>query len=333
MKKLILHIGSEKTGTTTIQHFCNNNRTLLREQNIYYPKVGFCDFAHFSLIAPFHPIDNNGAKLEFAPGEKYDIRQEWQPVKDIFDSHKNVTVLISAEHFSSRLRKAGITQLKETIEWLGKDIKVEILFYVRRQDSYFSSWYSTHIKAGGKLTIDEAYEMRLQQHWFYNYFYIAECWAEQFGRQAISIKVFEKEQMPDGLLESFADAAGFTINNDFNMLVNDDNISWSPKMLSLARKVNELNSVNLIPYRYQKLNKIAQLVNDNNTPLISPQRSDEILQRYKESNENLARVYLDRPDGRLFENNKIKVSDEWAEPAEISSEEILQVLLELTKKF
>ena len=84
MKKLILHIGFEKTGTTYLQRFCKINREQLERQNIIYPKVGFSPLAQFSLVAPFHPIDNNGMRLEFAPEREYSIEGEWGDIKKIF---------------------------------------------------------------------------------------------------------------------------------------------------------------------------------------------------------------------------------------------------------
>ena len=41
-KKIILHIGFPKTGTTTIQNFLHERRTiLLREKKILYPSLDF----------------------------------------------------------------------------------------------------------------------------------------------------------------------------------------------------------------------------------------------------------------------------------------------------
>ena len=38
MIRLLLHIGTEKTGTTTIQHFCTDHRRELLAQGILYPR-------------------------------------------------------------------------------------------------------------------------------------------------------------------------------------------------------------------------------------------------------------------------------------------------------
>ena len=37
--RLILHIGTHKTGTSSLQLFCRNNRKALLEHGIFYPKT------------------------------------------------------------------------------------------------------------------------------------------------------------------------------------------------------------------------------------------------------------------------------------------------------
>lgn len=37
MKTLYIHIGTSKTGTTSLQHFCTENEKLFEEQRYMYP--------------------------------------------------------------------------------------------------------------------------------------------------------------------------------------------------------------------------------------------------------------------------------------------------------
>ena len=56
LKKLILHIGVHKTGSTAIQSFLYRNNTLLNEQGFYMPDYLFCS-------------ENKPARMESAPIE------------------------------------------------------------------------------------------------------------------------------------------------------------------------------------------------------------------------------------------------------------------------
>ena len=48
MSEIILHVGTHKTGTTTIQDTLFHNRELLRARGVVYPRIG--------LIAPHHNL-------------------------------------------------------------------------------------------------------------------------------------------------------------------------------------------------------------------------------------------------------------------------------------
>ena len=41
MKTLYLHIGTPKTGTTSLQHFCHDNQQKLAEKGYFYPEFDF----------------------------------------------------------------------------------------------------------------------------------------------------------------------------------------------------------------------------------------------------------------------------------------------------
>ncbi|WP_444888131.1 hypothetical protein [Microbulbifer sp. JMSA008] len=328
MKKLIIHIGTEKTGTTSIQHFCAENRLLLKEQGLIYPEVGFCDFAHFSLVAPFHSLDNGGRELEFAPKKKYVAEKEWDRIKKIFNGNSHAKVLISAEHFSSRLKHRGISALKETIGWLGEDIEVEIVIFVRRQDKYFQSWYSTHIKAGGTLTFDEAFESRKSDKWFFDYYNLVNIWASYFGKESIKLGVFEKGQMKDGLFSEFCNLIDVELHEEFNFDVVDDNFSWPARYLEFARLVNlGCFGDNLNNRRYKVLDKLSRYFEDDRNPLISPEQVRCLLDSYKQSNYSLATEYLGRSSGELFFDSEPSLNSSWEKPSALEIEDISDVLV------
>jgi len=52
MARVVLHIGTHKTGTTTIQHVFARNREILQEAGLIYPEVGRQP-GHHALIAPW----------------------------------------------------------------------------------------------------------------------------------------------------------------------------------------------------------------------------------------------------------------------------------------
>ena len=87
--KLILHVGSHKTGTTSIQAALAENRQWLQDENFTYPKLSDTsnshnELAHMLAVAPADEID----------GIRRLIRQSAAP---------NSTMILSAEEFSARI--------------------------------------------------------------------------------------------------------------------------------------------------------------------------------------------------------------------------------------
>ena len=96
--KAFLHIGTEKTGTTTIQHFFAHNRSNLLEDGFLYP---------------YSPGEANHTKLVAFSKEKNEIQGEVRKLLGITDSEK---VLQFRNEFKNELaEELAKTQAKTVI--------------------------------------------------------------------------------------------------------------------------------------------------------------------------------------------------------------------------
>lgn len=130
MPTLYIHAGTPKTGTTALQSFFDNNRTLLAERaNIYYPKAGV------------NPL-RGGAHHELLPLNQNLQRKLSREIAD-FCGHD---VVISTERFWGRgfqdLQPASMQLLQQAFP--GYEIKV--IIYIRRLDDFFKSIFNQHTK-------------------------------------------------------------------------------------------------------------------------------------------------------------------------------------------
>ena len=117
MSKCILHIGSEKTGSTSLQHFFNANRENLL--NYYYSKaLGECN----NYLLPLAFCDNYVLNRDVFNLEHIDLIEDYEAKKlEIISSfekerrsHADRDWIISSEHLSSRLlKKSSIKKLKK----------------------------------------------------------------------------------------------------------------------------------------------------------------------------------------------------------------------------
>src|SRR5689334_17073301 len=105
--KLYLHIGTEKTGTTSVQKFMSLNRGLLQRAGVLYP-VSPGNENHLALTAVAKVQGNEvWDKLGIADREAAGVfrRQFREKLTAELRAANCSTVVMSGEHCSSRLRK------------------------------------------------------------------------------------------------------------------------------------------------------------------------------------------------------------------------------------
>jgi hypothetical protein len=196
MKRVILHIGTEKTATTSLQEFFRLNQEQLSTQGIWYPSDESLDYCHrgghFPLAASLME-----ERPEFISKEKYfEAEQLFKQLISDFDLRDEDTLLLSAEHFSSRCSRFDITL---TLSQLLAGLDVKILVYLRPQQEMLISAYSTLIRRGGKQSLAEARQRWLRPHSLYfNHLIMLESWLENFSRESVAVRIFQEQVLVEG---------------------------------------------------------------------------------------------------------------------------------------
>lgn len=146
-KTVIIHIGGEKTGTTAIQESLYwSERQLRKAYGVIYPrKVPLnAHTNHKPIPAAFLPPN----KIDFVPGEyRQTLDQIENGLRALADRGR--AIVLSAEHFSSRLDPEKISALRSLIARALPAHRARIIFYVRNQVSLYGAAISQHIKATG----------------------------------------------------------------------------------------------------------------------------------------------------------------------------------------
>lgn len=292
-KRLILHIGAEKTATTYIQNYFSVNREAYRNTGVLYPKTSFGEHAQFSLIAALHEIDH-GFGLEFAPqGKEYTIESEWKPLIERLNKQTRFhTVILSVEHFSSRLKEKGLEKLSEILTLLD-GYEIEVIYYFRRQDDYFQSWYSTHIKAGGFKTLEQALSDSLKNPWFFDTNFLLKKWKEAIPSAKYHVRPYDYVSKNIGMIEDMVDQLNLPILDKELRPELDRNESWSPNMLAVARHINEFYIEKLTDKRYQVLEFISKYMIGGPTVknLLPSEVKNNILEKFESNNRLLCSEY------------------------------------------
>ena len=309
--KAFLHIGTEKTGTTTIQHFLAKNRENLLRQGYLYPsspgKITHTKLVIFALestkiqdIHKLHGFTNPEKVKLFKTKFKPKLIQE---IKSI-DVDK---VIFSSEHCSSRLiSKEQIKELKTLLDEMFEDI--EIIIYLRRQDKFLSSSYSTAIKAGAtfpfKIPSQEIIKNR------YNYYNLIRKFASIFGDNKIRVRLFESTEMLEGnLIKDFLNLLDLKLDNSYESVENLNTsldvycLEYIRLMTLLLGKFGEIQKTT---YRNKLLTKLEEYSHQDSrkkSTILSEEMARNFMSNFYESNKKIAEMYLHRKDRKLFDDN------------------------------
>ena len=131
-KVLLFHIGTLKTGTTSLQNFLYNNKNNLLKSGWDYPIFE-------NLYFPSYFINGTGLLTSFL---KKDEKSFSEYMKIILSSLKNNNVIISQEDFWL------LKNMEEFFAEIQKYYRnIKIVVYIRRQDLYLESIYNQFVKS------------------------------------------------------------------------------------------------------------------------------------------------------------------------------------------
>jgi hypothetical protein len=198
----VLHIGTEKTGSTTIQAFLSSNRRALRsDQSILVPRS--CGDENCRDLATYAIRDNyfNEDHLialgitDVAAKERFKRDVEARFSTEIEDAQPiEGRVVISSEHLQSRLKSdAELSVLADLLGRAGLAV-TQVVVYLREQASTYQSMYSTALRAGQTGEPPQSADM---MHWNHicDHRATLERWAAAFPGAQMSPRIYERDSL------------------------------------------------------------------------------------------------------------------------------------------
>jgi hypothetical protein len=325
MKTIYFHIGCEKTGTTSIQHFLAKNRNKLAEQGIAYPLLGHHKFAQLNLPASIDFRVKGNQPVDYYPGKNLDADHEWDVFLNFCRTTECASIVISAEHFSSRLNKAGIEFIQAKLELLGAQFSWKFVIFIRRQDWFLGSSYSTAIKAGSTQSFDEFFPIHLAARGRYDFDLLLSNWADVFSDENMLVKDYDAVDSGN-LLDVFC----ATIGAQKHLLVEQqtrENRAWDPDMLEFVRlantpKIKQTLGANRLAF-LEQVNNLQHHDQVSKHTLISPAQRNQVLNAYSESNKKVAARFF--PEHALFAHAKDASHYQHSEASKLNKLDILSL--------
>ncbi len=310
MKTLYLHIGTPKTATTSIQHFCDANEEALEELGYTYPTFPF-HYEHkgrtrnaLFLTTPIR--DENGKRMRDL--EKQNLREGYALLRDVFEHFDNV--ILSDEilwHATHQARADLWEELQGEAREGGYCVK--IIVYLRRQDAYCSSWWNQTIKKGVTSWQTRTWEDWLSDnHGFLrnlNYYEKLERIAEVFGRENIVVRRFERGKFYRGMVEAdFLQAVGIEMTDHFQIPEYEANPGLGGNTPEFKRIINSIPDISYEDKKFfWKTLEVCSDISASHYPasMFSPEEAAAFMEQYGEGNRKIVEDYLHEGDAPLFD--------------------------------
>ena len=292
-----LHIGTEKTGSTSIQNACMSNRGILAAAGVLYPQAPLLGsvqahpgLVHFAATAGDEiRLPQIRSRSAEAPWDIESFRSGFldKLAREIEDS-RCTTILMSSEHLYSRLSQpASVEKLVASLRTIAAEVKV--IAYLRPQYQLLPSLYSTQVKGG--RTRKPLPLSRIKDR-LYNYNAILERWEGAAGLANVTVRRFGGAYFfGHDLLADFFHATGVTLPEGFkppavarNQALDADAIEF----LRVANEVNAKSGSKVDPSSWHAMIKQLEALSDRDMPVVSPDMLKELDAMYKPSNRLVA---------------------------------------------
>ena len=194
-RDLILHIGTSKTGSTSIQRVLSRQRREMLAQGVAYPRSpGFERHGYLAMAATTDRkrVDNSGKpvwKGSSPEARLAKFRAEFaQEMGELPASvHR---VIISAEQFSMTLLDCESVQNLHDLVSPYVD-SIQVVVWLRRPDQHFASLYSQMLRYGDAQP-PGLLHARVPPAHGYDFDGLLDRWASVFGEAAIKPQLFQR---------------------------------------------------------------------------------------------------------------------------------------------
>lgn len=290
MKKLIIHPGWSKTGTSAIQNALSNNADELLNNGIYYPKA--CQWEdhshhHFALAFSNNPVHKSNFTAKDAVNIMSEDINSVDCEKVVISSELSPMYFLNPE-FDRFIKASHFTD-------------VEVVFTLREQSSLLVSMFNQLIKDPQVRSRSTLFETYVRISSWMNFEINIRRWEEVYKKENISIIPYGSN-----IVNDFSDFLGVDLKNGFNPN-QSINASLPNEVLDFCRR--KLRKVNDVTKYKSGLTEIIDQYNNGeffelNSFLITGTERQVIYNHFSPSNNLLAKKYLGRDT--LFDDAKLK---------------------------
>ncbi|TYL51604.1 hypothetical protein FXB39_07360 [Nocardioides sp. BGMRC 2183] len=292
---LVAHIGSGKTGTSSVQHFMRDNRSRLADRGILYPRspgkgrhvrVGLYVKSDPDLLGSFE-----WPRQEAANPTVFRRQVRRRLLREIRAAAPDRVIISDEGLFGAS--GAALGRFRDLAGLFARSI--HLVVYLRRQDDHLVSRYQQAVKTG---------EVRRLVTWaqqdfsgYYDYFGRLEEWQREIEPASFVVRAFEADRFVGGsLFDDYLDAVGAGIDAAALSPVTSRNPSLDAEQVEFLRLLNlwrvrregatvgRINNRALLPRLYE--------TSGGPTLTLPDADLDRFMARWQESNRAVAARFL-----------------------------------------
>ncbi len=231
-RRAILHIGTEKTGTTALQHAFRKDAERLAALGVRYPDFLVPTHGALAYVAADREasVCDMGPHIGLMPGESrtaFTARLHGWLAAEVA-AHPDATFVLSTEHAQSRLESVAAVGRIQTLLADYFD-KVDIAVYLRRWDRMALSYHATSARNGLRAPFTF---QRYAQTLLLDYRGLLDRWGQVFGDSHVHVAIFDRAELVNGsILDDFTQRFGLPALTP----VADQNVSLDSRGQALLR--------------------------------------------------------------------------------------------------
>lgn len=215
--RFIVHIGVNKTGTSSLQRAFSLRRDALAKKGIVYPETGCVTSGHHNLTRV----------LSGAAPEKLGMPEDWE---DRFHAEcaGHDLCILSSENFANLNDPEALSQLCSPG-------RTKIVVYLRDYARYLVSWYQQALHS---RNISPSLDEFLTSHKV-SFVEIIDRWRAVYGEENVIIRHYDRSLLKNGdIVADFCDLVEPGLEEIFAGMEHDSNPSLSGNLLFFKRILN-----------------------------------------------------------------------------------------------
>lgn len=300
MKTLYIHIGTPKTGTTSLQNFLEDNQAELLKHGVYYP----LNLGHY---APPKGEPESVSSGNFFPAYEHILLHDNLTEKtthDLRDAFSVAdTVLLSTEELWGKGVVPDFSVFYKNLKEGLPEAAIKVIVYLRPQIDWLESIYKQGIQTWKQADTlqDVYYDSDGYKSLLHYYDRLCEIGGE-IGFENIIVRIYDKAEFQGGNI--FADFLSI-----FNLTLTDSyrtsyasNPTLSDDFIECIRRINLTESISLeefwnVLFFWATREGIAKLRSNGCPPRLSVYTAEQrhsFMERFKDENQKLAQRFLHR---------------------------------------